>query len=394
MKFKTLVLLTILVLALSACSSSVPSSPAPSEVPTTQPTEVPPTPVPDTPAPPKIDAPLVEAPSLVSIHFINELDGWGVTETQIVRTNDGGITWYNVTPSAITNAGYNVQLSFLDNNNVWINVPDVSNYPNGGTMYRTSDGGLTWSSSASPFSKADIQFLDTNNGWALADLGVGAGSNAVAVYQTTDGGSTWNLKFIDDPNQANAGDSLPLSGLKYGITPINMQTAWVYGTIYSSGSVYVFRTDDGGANWTPISLPLPQGVENAQLSFEKVQFVTANDAFMTMRIALDESKMAVYVSNDAGTTWTLTTTPIPVGGSADFLSANEAVIYNGQQFYVTRDAANTWNTISPDVVFGDTFAMMDFVNINTGWVITLDSANHRSLYRTTDGGSTWSPVIP
>jgi hypothetical protein len=37
---------------------------------------------------------------------------------------------------------------------------------------------------------------------------------------------------------------------------------------------------------------------------------------------------------------------------------------------------------------------MDFVNPNTGWVITVDPANHRSLNRTTDGGATWSPELP
>jgi photosystem II stability/assembly factor-like uncharacterized protein len=86
---------------------------------------------------------------------------------------------------------------------------------------------------------------------------------------------------------------------------------------------------------------------------------------------------------------------IPKGGSADFLSATEAVIYNGEQFYVTRDAARTWNTISPDVVFGETFARMDFVNLSSGWVLTVDpTTNQSSLFRTTDGGSTWLPVSP
>ncbi|HZM22894.1 MAG TPA: hypothetical protein VFC02_14190, partial [Anaerolineales bacterium] len=42
-------------------------------------TESTPTQYPDTPSPAEINAPLVESPVLVSIHFINELDGWGVT---------------------------------------------------------------------------------------------------------------------------------------------------------------------------------------------------------------------------------------------------------------------------------------------------------------------------
>jgi photosystem II stability/assembly factor-like uncharacterized protein len=78
-----------------------------------------------------------------------------------------------------------------------------------------------------------------------------------------------------------------------------------------------------------------------------------------------------------------------------FSSAQNAVIYNGTQFYVTHDAARTWVTVTPNIAFGDSFAAMDFVSASSGWVITYDSTNnHRSLYRTTDGGATWVVVIP
>jgi photosystem II stability/assembly factor-like uncharacterized protein len=388
-KFKTTILLVTFFLVLSACNASTTSAPE-------GPGELPPTPYPDTPSPAEINAPLVEAPALVNFHFINELDGWGLTNTQVVRTNDGGITWYNVTPPDVTETGYNVRYLVLDANHVWVQIPDFNNYPNSGFLYRTKDGGLTWAKSETPFSGGDLKFLDENHGWMLADLGVGAGSHAVAVYRTDDGGENWTLAYTNDPNQANSGDSLPLGGLKSGIAPLNAQTAWVYGVVYAPGTVYLFRTDDGGKTWSVVkSVPLPEGAENAELSIDRLEFLTPKDALMTMRVTSDESKLAVYTSNDSGDNWILTPTLIPYGGSADFLSATEAVIYNGEQFYVTRDVAHTWNNISPDVVFGDTFAMMDFVNTSSGWVLTLDPTNqHPTLYRTTDGGSTWSPVIP
>ncbi|MFN8427395.1 MAG: hypothetical protein U0X87_14210 [Anaerolineales bacterium] len=78
-----------------------------------------------------------------------------------------------------------------------------------------------------------------------------------------------------------------------------------------------------------------------------------------------------------------------------FISPSELVFYNRAQFYVTRDAAKTWSIIPPEIKFGDSFSGMDFVNADTGYVLSLNSdTNHTSLYRTDDGGATWFPVIP
>jgi photosystem II stability/assembly factor-like uncharacterized protein len=187
----------------------------------TAPTERTPTPYPDTPSPAEIMAPLVESPALVSIQFLNELNGWGVTETQIVRTNDGGITWYNVTPPNLVEIGYSVEMDVLDNNHAWVQKADVEKYPNGGFLFRTSDGGITWTESTTPFSGGDLDFLDASNGWILADLGVGAGSMGISIFQTTDSGATWEQKYTNDPNLTGAGDSLPLAGLKNGLAPLD-----------------------------------------------------------------------------------------------------------------------------------------------------------------------------
>jgi len=390
---KIRLILIALTLVLSGCNMAVTSFPA--EGPIENP-ELPPTPYPDTPAPDAIEAPLVESPAFIEIQFLNELDGWAVTETQLIRTNDGGITWYTVTPSDLTETGYTAETLVFDRNHVWVQKPDFNNFPNNGLLYRTTDGGLTWTISSTPFSGGDLNFIDVNNGWMLADLGVGAGSNAVAVFQTTDGGATWTQTYTNDPNNPEAGDSLPLGGIKSDLVPLDMQTAWVSGVIYSPGTVYLYRTDDGGQTWAPVTLALPEGAENFELGIDRdqLQFVTASEAFLGVRMSGEISQTAIYVTNNAGNTWTLTPALIPNGGESDFLSAQEAIVYNGEQFYVTRDAARTWNVVSPDIVFGDSFATMDFVNLMSGWVVTVDPENHRSLYRTMDGGATWLPVIP
>jgi photosystem II stability/assembly factor-like uncharacterized protein len=338
---------------------------------------------------------VIGSPAFTDIQFFNELDGWGITETYMVRTNDGGITWYDVTPPDLDEVGSSVETFILDKDHAWVQKPDFNNFPNNGILYHTADGGLTWSISSTPFSGGDLSFIDEQDGWMLADLGVGAGSNAVAVFQTRDGGATWTERYSNDPNNPEAGDSLPLGGLKSDLVPINMQTAWVGGVIYAPGTVYLFRTDDGGRNWIPVNLPLPDGAENVELGIDRdqMQFVSAQDGFLVVRMSGDSTQTAVYVTKDGGDTWTLTPTLIPEAGDSDFLSAAEAIIYNGEQFYVTRDAARTWTTVSPDIVFGDSFLTMDFVNPNSGWIVSA-AEEQRSLYRTHDGGVTWLPVNP
>jgi photosystem II stability/assembly factor-like uncharacterized protein len=102
----------------------------------------------------------------------------------------------------------------------------------------------------------------------------------------------------------------------------------------------------------------------------------------------------VYVTNDAGKTWAVPSIPLDGAGASVFLSPREAVLYNGKQFYVTHDAARTWVTVSPNIDFSNSFLAMDFVNTSVGWVLTLSAYNEHALYRTTDGGTTWSAVLP
>jgi hypothetical protein len=236
-----------------------------------------------------------------------------------------------------------------------------------------------------------MRFLDAKQGWIMASLGAGAGSMGVAIFQSKDGGSTWTQSYTNDPNQPNAGDSLPLGGLKDGLTPIDMQIAWVGGVTYTPGVIYLYESQDSGHSWNLFQLAPPAGYEQAQLETLGPTFVTLGAAYLPVSLASQNGELeAIYVSHNAGTSWVITPTLIPFGGKMDFVSADDGFVWNGTDFYVTKDGAQTWTTVPPDVAFGDSFSGMDFVSPTTGFVVTSDATGNRNLYKTTDGGATWN----
>jgi len=377
---KRIIPLVFLALILSACSKPVTVTPT-----------IPPTTV-VTAAPPTLSAPLVSAPAFTTLHMVDAANGWAITDTGVVRTNDGGATWHDFTPSGVTKLGFGTTFYFLDSNHGWVISGDPSN-PSSGTLYRTQDGGSSWQSSPVSFFMGNLVFVNATNGWMMASLGVAMGSNAVAIFQTTDAGETWKQTYINDPTQPGAASTLPLGGLKDGITPIDMKTAWVGGIIYTSGEVYLYQTQDGGQTWNEQSIPIPAGYEQAEFETAGPQFVSAQDAFMAVHATNQYGVMvAVYYSHDGGSNWARAPMLIPNGGSMDFVSATDGFVWNGSEFYVTHDGAKSWKTVSPGIAFGDNFAGMDFVDATIGFVLTNDATNTRVLYKTVDGGATWTVV--
>lgn len=153
------------------------------------------TPIPPTETPAAL--PVVASPAITSIDMLDEMNGWAIGEAYVLRTMDGGATWLNATPTGLTSVGFSASSFFMNATTAWLVLPSAD-YTTG-TLYHTANGGMTWTSSSVPFSDGSLQFLDAQNGWMLAALGAGAGSEAVAVYQSVDGGATWSRAYVNDP---------------------------------------------------------------------------------------------------------------------------------------------------------------------------------------------------
>jgi len=342
-----------------------------------------------TAAPPTVvSPPVVSSPQINKLFMIDASNGWAMGNSYILRTNDGGVTWHNVTMPGVS--GNFTGSYFPSSNTGWV----LTGFPgvNSGSLYRTTDGGFNWTHYDVPFNNGGIQFLDNTHGFVLSSLGVAMNKEAVAIYQTSDGGATWVRKFHNDPTIPGAGTSLPLGGHKNGMTFRDGTHGWI-GEDTPEASVYLYKTADSGATWArqPVALPAGYGSPLA-VSTTAPTFFGANDAVLPVWITIDSGRdLFIYTSHNGGATWARSSAFVHQGNNPDFISINNGFTWDPTGlFHFTNNAGTSWSNITPNVNFGDSIRDMDFVSTTTGWVLDADLNGNSALYRTTDGGATWT----
>lgn len=383
-------------LAVLACSlpGAVTPGPATETLATEAPTSIPmatPTsePVVNAPLP---DLPIMGNPDLTQFHMLDLMNGWGTTETSLVRTVDGGSIWYDMTPPGASSLGYTASVYFLDALTGWVVMGGTDFYS--GTMALTTDGGSSWSSVAVPFSGGMIQFINASTGFILVGRGAAAGSSAVDVFASTDGGATWLPVYVMQPGGGNDVNTLPFGGQKSGISFVDSLHGWVGGNVPMDGFVYLYASSDGGHTWGKQDISLPNGYETAMIEVGNAQFFSDSDGILPVRMMADLFSFDFYVTHDSGVTWT-STTPLLSRGHYSMASINDLFVWDGGSVLdVSHDGGQTWNSIATNVNVPEILMKFEFVDLQTGWMLTGDALNQHSFYKTEDGGATWNILIP
>lgn len=232
-------------------------------------------------------------PALNQIQFLNTSVGYAVgPNAAFLKTTDGGTTWKYVNgplgPVSSTGKGLN-NLFFFDTNNGWV----VGDAPNASQslVYKTSDGGLTWSAPANlPIINNNfygIDFFDPMNGYIV-------GANG-KVLRTTDGGVNWSDISLTTTNYTVVGGTLtlPRSQTYRCVLALDANTA----IMSSQNNGCVLRTTNGGTSWYASgnqAFGIPQ-----MATWQMAKAGPNND---TILIAGGQARLAK--STDRGLTWT------------------------------------------------------------------------------------------
>ncbi len=193
--------------------------------------------------------------------------------------------------------------------------------------------------------------------------------------------------------------SLPGSGHRR-LSSWNMNHGWIGGDIPMNDYFYFYATTDGGANWSlETDIVLPAGFTN---SFEEVRqpiFVGGTAGYLPVRVLTDTSDtyLLIYRTDDGGQTW-IYQGSVQDGRAVDFDAPTSGWIAGGMSLYRSTDSGVTWSAMSlSGIPATEYFLKVDFVDGQYGWVLTTpdDSTwTPLNLYRTEDGGVTWTQLLP
>ncbi|MEJ2569586.1 MAG: two-component regulator propeller domain-containing protein [Anaerolineales bacterium] len=326
------------------------------------------------------------------IEMIDAQAGWavggaGAHHDHILRTNDGGVTWRDVSPPAVRSLlifPARTGVFFYDRNNAWIV------YNDGAELWSTSNGGQTWTSTQIdyPQSRSDrLYFSDPNRGWLLRHVESGMGNEYVALYRTSDGGLSWD-KLIDPYEDQD------LQGcMKTGMV-FHEDRGWI---TYDCQGVYrqalIDWTEDRGETWQPIWLPLPQAEAEDEDSYCTTKnpylFSSTQGALLVecyhFSGTLKTTERFLYLTSDAGSTWNVNDFP-----GATLLFIDEQTVFAlGQEISLSLNQGRDWT----DVKSVQWQGQFSFVDENLGWAVATYEDEIALVY-TLNGGRSWLEIKP
>ena len=255
-----------------------------------------------------------------------------------------------------------VSVSAVDNNVCWISGE-------GGVILRTTNGGITWINVGggavigTTNTVNNIYGLDANTCIASAN----SLNGAAFVYRTTDGGSNWTQVFAQNPGFIDAvWMTSVINGFMVG-NPVNSRWS-------------LWKTNDGGATWdsTGLYLKSPGG----ETGWNNSLYINGSNIW----IGTGNSK--IYYSSDNGANWTAQ--PLP-------LLNIHSISFSGNNGIAAGSTALNEGEISISTNNGTSWTAGPFTSSSSGNGVTqgnnfIYSTMAGAIYLSTNSGVSFSKV--
>ncbi len=288
----------------------------------------------------------------------------GTSMAGVFKSIDSGRTWASMNQGLDTNAVFSLAIDPLSTTVVYAGT-------NRG-VFRSDDGAATWVSASTgvttdPFGNSYVYSLATTSSQSVIYAGT-----LLGIFKSRDGGRTWQEKA---------------TGLRVGTIPsvetlaVDPADAGVVyaGAAYQGLSPTVFKTEDGGDSWIPLTVGLSQGPVSS----------IAIDPQDHRRVYVATRGQGIFASPDSGRTWS------PVGQgvvesniSAVAAAGGSSTVYAAglrDAFYRSTDGGITWETADGSIGSrGPTWLAPQPGSPFSIWL-----ASSGGLYFSSNGGSNW-----
>ena len=177
-------------------------------------------------------------------YFYNSFSGWPYTSWwDVFRTSDGGMTWTSCVPDYLTASPVFYEdvssVDVADDSTIWVSLLSSQQ-----VVLRSTDSGVTWEThEQSGWYIYDVSAIDSLNAWAVgSEATTTPGNGTGVILKTADGGATWEVQRKES--------GLVLSS----ISAVDADVAWAAGEINTTYATadrgIILKTIDGGAAWT------------------------------------------------------------------------------------------------------------------------------------------------